>query len=351
MLAYTLVLMFILRIKYGKLSIANVVYKQYGIDGLGLFRSCEKSDLRLKKLTRDPQFLECCYTNNLRPKFLNFKTALDNFYRDADYDLYQRRLLEKEIGNKRLLIDAAVDTRGELFGKLKSMCTYLDFHHFSLTISNINAKKDLKVRATHDRKLFNLGLQLRYDELPASKIIFNVSKIKLTELQIEALSKGLQFCFSPSKLNYTRQFLAFENLYRKVSTESIYKCLPDAGNFFRIRLKDIAYRSFYSRLPKLSDHHKKLLAALKPLSRDKSIVVTKPDKGKGVVILDKDEYLEKISDLLGDSSKFLKVDGDPYKILLKQEDRINRFVDQLQKTGIIEPTTRSTSVPSAHVRA
>jgi len=37
-----------------------------------------------------------------------------------------------------------------------------------------------------------------------------------------------------------------------------------------------------------------MIKSLKSLSKDKSIIVYKPDKGNGVVIVDKSEYISKI---------------------------------------------------------
>ena len=56
------------------------------------------------------------------------------------------------------------------------------------------------------------------------------------------------------------------------------------------------------------------------------MVITRPDKGNGVVLLNKTDYLEKVSSVLQDTSKFQKVDGDPLKIIFKLEDKINRFL-------------------------
>jgi len=38
--------------------------------------------------------------------------------------------------------------------------------------------------------------------------------------------------------------------------------------------------------------------------KDNSIIVTKPDKGKGVVVLNRTDYVSKMDDILSDASKF-----------------------------------------------
>ena len=40
------------------------------------------------------------------------------------------------------------------------------------------------------------------------------------------------------------------------------------------------------------------------MSEDKSIVILRPDKGNGIVMMDKVDYVSKIETLLSDDSKF-----------------------------------------------
>ena len=71
------------------------------------------------------------------------------------------------------------------------------------------------------------------------------------------------------------------------------------------------------------------MKALKSLSNDSSIVIIKPDKGNGVVILDKINYVSKMDDILQDSDKFVHINEDWFKVIIQHEDRINRFLSGL----------------------
>ena len=62
---------------------------------------------------------------------------------------------------------------------------------------------------------------------------------------------------------------------------------------------------------------------LKSLSEDQNIVIIKPDKGNGVVILDKANYHSKMHSILQDSSKFLIVNEDWFKSINKNEEQVN----------------------------
>jgi len=52
------------------------------------------------------------------------------------------------------------------------------------------------------------------------------------------------------------------------------------------------------------------ISALKKLSKDDSIIVCKPDKGNGVVILNKSDYNDKMLHILNDKSKFQSTTND-----------------------------------------
>ncbi|CAF3906737.1 unnamed protein product [Rotaria sp. Silwood1] len=47
------------------------------------------------------------------------------------------------------------------------------------------------------------------------------------------------------------------------------------------------------------------------LSKDSSILITKPDKDPGVVLLDRNDYIEKLENILSDNKKFKLLNEDP----------------------------------------
>ena len=53
--------------------------------------------------------------------------------------------------------------------------------------------------------------------------------------------------------------------------------------------------------------HKERFHAIKSLRSSKQILITKPDKGSGVVILNRSDYIQKIGNILEDKTKFLNM--------------------------------------------
>ena len=67
---------------------------------------------------------------------------------------------------------------------------------------------------------------------------------------------------------------------------------------------------------------------LQNLTKNKDIVITKPDKGNGVVILDRKLYYNSIEETISDTSEFEKLNEDP---ILKREDSLRRFLRNLKQ--------------------
>ena len=151
--------------------------------------------------------------------------------------------------------------------------------------------------------MLRLGFRFNNSEHKSDpkKIIFNYSSRRLTQEETDALSHGLKFGLPPKKLQYCKFFLPFEKLFGDLKGNPIHN--NDSGNGLNrvlTSIKQLAMETFYSYSPVDSESHHNVLQALKPISQDPSIVVTKPDKGNGVVILNKSDYHAKMDGILSD---------------------------------------------------
>ena len=63
---------------------------------------------------------------------------------------------------------------------------------------------------------------------------------------------------------------------------------------------------------------------------NKEIIVCKPDKGRGVVLMDKAIYLSKITELIADRTKFETISDAPDKYTIKMEDKLNNFLHKIR---------------------
>ena len=80
----------------------------------------------------------------------------------------------------------------------------------------------------------------------------------------------------------------------------------------------------YKPSPRILCQHR----VLRNLRKNKDIVITKPDKGNGVVILDRKLYNNAMEEIISDSSKFEKLNEDPS---LKREASLQHFLRKLKQ--------------------
>nr|XP_027213046.1 uncharacterized protein LOC113806129 [Penaeus vannamei] len=75
------------------------------------------------------------------------------------------------------------------------------------------------------------------------------------------------------------------------------------------------------------------------LGEDPNIIITRPDKGKGVVILERNEYVTKVNILLSDLTKFKKLGNEPFSKIIQLEDKLNRMLKCLKDSDTISSDT------------
>ena len=80
----------------------------------------------------------------------------------------------------------------------------------------------------------------------------------------------------------------------------------DGKNIVQNKVKDIAFNLYYGFDPrKVPPGNKNLINTFKSLSQGTSFVIMKPDKGNGIVILNRDDYVKQTEVILEDHSKLL----------------------------------------------
>ena len=105
-------------------------------------------------------------------------------------------------------------------------------------------------------------------------------------------------------------------------------------------LKTVAHKYFYGFKPHKvfsAVVKKQDLKELEELASNGDIIVSKPDKGRGVVIVDKANYVSSMTKIIEDNSKFSKITDPINKVLLSIDSKINSFLDKLKKNKSISP--------------
>ena len=81
---------------------------------------------------------------------------------------------------------------------------------------------------------------------------------------------------------------------------------------------------------------KEQLRMIGDMKRNKNIVITRPDKGNGVVVMSRDDYVKKMDEILSDSKKFQRLGSvEEHDNTLQQERALQAFLLRAHKNGNI----------------
>ena len=149
----------------------------------------------------------------------------------------------------------------------------------------------------------------------------------LTEAEKTVLARGLRFCLPPKDVDKYDVKCSFELFYRDLVKLNV-PLTSENQDRLRNQLKNISYNYIYSYD---FSKQKNILSkdewkALNDLRSDDSIIITKPDKGNGIVIVSRLDYLNKMKQLLSDNTKFKPLTSNPTKA---REESLSSYLRKL----------------------
>ena len=138
---------------------------------------------------------------------------------------------------------------------------------------------NLTVR-THEKKLKNLTRNVVLPFTPPDTVM-NLSKTKLTE-ELDILKFGLKHSIEPLCINEADVLTTFDFIHRAMS-----KDLQDVKEVGEVKAKMSYLANTYVNSYKPSKNALSKHKILKKLRSNNEILITKPDKGNGVIIVDR----------------------------------------------------------------
>lgn len=231
-----------------------------------------------------------------------------------------------------LIINKHIKFNYDLFHELKRIRKYkqklierypnCSFHLEAFEIDCIKMAQEIReIKIEKEYRPFSVN----FDE----KAIVNLTKLDIPEDILLALSFGPKFCFPPSnRIEHIITFLDYfiEHLelsfpmethfeaYRQLSIEmskNVHFVKPDR----EIWLDFLNYR----------------ISSFKRLNKD--VCITKSDKGKHTVLINKCEYIKKMDELVVSTEDYIEIGNVD---ITKLEQRNNSFVRILRKQGTIQ---------------
>ena len=307
--------------------------------------------VKMNKLKHHLRFIRNCKREKLIPTFARIRLANRNLRSNKVIWQCSMKILQAEMKYKKRELSRCFRFRTRLAENLKNNISSIVYVRLQSILHQIVKKSNDKVEQRHTKKLNHLRQSQTKIPTKNSKLnpVTNLSKRTLTDEEHQALVHGLHHVYPPEKFDVPQFVCNIEYFYSRLlevqSKERHYERKdPNVKVLHQLsstqldaasKLRSIAngfQRTAQSELEQLGKYHRQTRQVLRTLAKDRSVIITKPDKGRGVVLMDRDQYLEKMYEIISDQSTFKQVNIDT---TLTTEDRLRRTLIRLKEEKFI----------------
>ena len=190
---------------------------------------------------------------------------------------------------------------------------------------------------THQKKIRNLTKNIALP-FTHNEAIHNLSTATLTTEKLDVLKYGLKDSIHPLHVNKTDVLTTFDFILRTMIKE-----LKNEKQSGELKAKISNLANTYVNNYRPSKYAMKKHGILKRLCKNNNIVILRPDKGDGTVIMDRDVYIQKLFDIIKDGTKFKDLSTDPTII---REGQLQRFLRSMKNKNIFTKETYEKIYPS-----
>ena len=268
-------------------------------------RRLEKITLKENKARLDVTFLHNCKSFGVTPKFINFQCGQANSF---DEKFIKKRLLKSAMYKREKELKNLNNELIKLKSQLQLTLSAMDYYVVLKAIRNNVLKHEKTIILTHSKKLSNLTGN-KCIPFTAAETITNLSNYNLTTYEEEILKYGLKHAVPPLSVNKTEILATFDIMHRVLMKD--IKDVKDKGKL-KSEISYIANNYVNNYKPTKSTLKKHRI--LKQLRNNNDIVIVKPDKGSGVVILSKIDYTKVCSKTIGTLCRFVHNFANLYSI-------------------------------------
>ena len=241
----------------------------------------------------------------------------------------------------------------------------LDWLRFNKLLGENGCRLRTMLRSKYAQRLSWLRTKRFGSEELNEDAVFNLSDVKLSRAQLEILSRGPRFGIPVEKPCREEIFAEFELYFSQLQSrmpKSSTGKEKEKKDGLKASLANLAHE--YSNIkqdPLRFPFGKEHIAALRELRNNKEIIITRPDKGNGTVLMNKTDYIARMMEILGDETKFECLGGcdkhdrtgqieralQAYLLQQRKAGEIsNEIYDRIRPTGSVRP--RMYGLPKVH---
>lgn len=314
----------------------NNICEEYGPLVVHNMKQLMKNHKKLASLYNRRIFLLRCRRSQVRPNFINDSFKSLNSIITNSFNLNIRQILNLEKRFKNKILNLQINQIQTNIILLEREINNLKIN-IKETLPNYIYNKFIKKQINSYQKIFNKHKENclnKYTKLNTEnkEITYNQNWItNLTDMNIPKqvlafLSLGPKFSIEPA----TNQLPIFKYL---TQIESILESLDkDKHNIIRAKITNNITN--WLKLPNIQNKFQQHYNITKSyLKNNPDLYVILSDKGKKVVIITKQQYNDKMLELINNTDKFKKLDKDPTN---KLQILYNKTITSLEDNNIIK---------------
>ncbi|KAA3681436.1 uncharacterized protein DEA37_0010760 [Paragonimus westermani] len=151
-----------------------------------------------------------------------------------------------------------------------------------------------------------------------------------------------------ASLSRSRTAGGIPSKHRSINFKALKGTSTDAAAWFKSRLVDLAHQYQRTHISQQCLQNKEHINQLKEIRKNTELIILPQDKGSGVVLLNRADYINKMYSILSGTSKFV-IDEDQTDAVQNAERQINRALKNLHHKGLIEQTNLKKLSPKGSV--
>lgn len=294
---------------------------------LHLFRRLEQCSQKQVNCETAIEFLKLCQNFELTPTFAKVeKTKAAKWKRSTK--TFEENVVTEELRQKAKRMTELREEINGIYDEIREKCSLLRFACILKTIVALRNEQYTELMKGHTKKIS----KLLYYNTDVDEHITNLSSYRLSFFEKLALCRGLDFAL-PQRVSPMVIQATFEKAYWKLEP----RLSEENKELAAATLRSIALNYVKQKGP---TPPKTMLRAIGQLKKKEDIVITRPDKGSGVVVMDKSDYVRLLKEAsIDDETKFRPVQqerpktrGRPpkhYHPLLQKEKELTSIVRRI----------------------
>lgn len=284
---------------------------------------------QMKKL--DIEFLKRCEKYRVFPKFIERNFISKNKSYGANKGLWKGKLFWLKFEIRRHYAQIHRD-RNEIYDHHLYLTKNLSTHEWdqlnrnlSETIYNKCRKKNWRLRNKFSELRGERGREQRLESTTSQCFVINKSTKNFDKEELELLNNGLKYRIAPEKIPIEEIIVRLETALQRAPFETKARMRSECEKEINLSKRKL----------KFTKNDEKIVDRLKK----KEVVYSHPDKGKGVVIMDKSDYMETVERHIEEGPYKIHKTRREFPVDEMQEEVKNKLL-LMEREGLIESRER-----------